>query len=167
MKKNVLILTVLAVILISCRTAKPLTGDVVNEYHVTMETLERVQFYNSTQVVLKREYYIDTSTYEKGKLVTKKTLVHEKVIIPTKTYGVVQSFHGDVIEISFGDKEKTMIFKSYKNGEYLVKFESGKVKYGDNFFELSGSDAVSLLCKRKHSFSNEYSTIKAQGKKIN
>lgn len=168
MRKNALLLivAVIAVAFSSCRMAKPLTGDVVKEYHVTFETLEKVQFYNSTEMVLKREYYVDTCTYEKGKLVTKKTLKHEKVIIPKKTCGVVKSFQGDLIEIYFGDKDKTMTFVSAKNGEYLTKSEGGKVQYGDNLFELTQGDGVSLLCKRKHIFRNEYAKTTVKGKKI-
>ena len=163
--KAILSILFVSVFAMSCTTIQPLTGETVKEYKIDEEVLKKVQFKLSSSITLTREYFIDTCSSKKRKLITKKTNVHEKFIIKKKTPCLVKSFSNGQIEMTFGDKDKVLTFVSFKGAEYTVKTVKDVVKYGDYYYYING-DVPMILCKRKHIFKHLYITVQSEGKKI-
>lgn len=101
----------LAALLAGCTTA-PFTQDMRDKYNLSPEQLQRIQFYNSAEIVLERHVERKTGTpMPDSRLQLAQTELIRKVVIPPETPGVAVGVTNDMLEISF-ENGKSLFFGS-------------------------------------------------------
>ncbi len=110
---------VVCLILSSCGTKVPITNQLKEEYNLNETNMKKVQFYTSQIIYLERSKSTGSQgTASDGSLVTSKNTEQDRIIIPAGT---------------------TCIFDSYgPNGEVIVRFQSGTLKFGQRANQTNG-----------------------------
>ncbi len=146
----------------SCAIRQPFTADIKKEYDLnTPDAMKKVQFYTSSAIVLERVVTNGgKAKTDDGTLVTSKSKEENRIIIPTLTKCIFESYDatGDInvrFETGSGRIIKFGIRDTQLNGRYyfVAKWEYDKgaeVSYGNEiYYATSNSSNACLLVSIK------------------
>lgn len=121
--KATLFILIASLFLTGCSNKIPMTKKIRDQYDLTTEELQRLQYYISDEVTFKREQDLKKPHYiEDGVLVTRKEKIVDEIVIEKKTPGVA---------VNVSPKKNTL----------SVSFEQGF----DFPFKISGSGGKYVL----------------------
>ena len=160
-------------LLSSCSKTIYFTRDMRQNLSKNYLSIDKIQFYNSKKIILRRNLsYADTKV-ARGKINFENGQYVEKIIIPKKTPGVAVGEGTNYINVAFEDGNNRFL-KFVLNGdnEYQVsagKWEQGygKVKYDTlvYYIEPKSSKAVLKVVKNDN-FNLQKNTRRLKGKVI-
>jgi len=175
MKKLFVFSSVVGVLLLlgSCSKTIYFTQDMRNNLIKNYLSVDKIQFYNSKKIILRRNLsYADTKV-ARGRINLENGQYVERIIIPKKTPGVAVSEGKNYINIAFEDGTNRFL-KFVLNGdnEYQIsatKWEQGygKVKYDTliYYIEPKSSRAVLKVVKNDN-YNLQKNTRRLKGKKV-
>ena len=175
MKKDILALCTLAV-LTSCSPKIPFTQTIRDQNSLTAEELQRIQFYLSDPVILRRGNSQSQKATEEGALVIKSGKNIEQVSFKSNTPGTVSEVVSNAaLKMSFEEgPEKVLVFSADKNGYYSLKALTwdkdgrGTINYGGQTYTAApGSSNAVLLFKMKSLKKVKVKENVVKGKKLN
>lgn len=148
------------VLLTSCAPQVPFTQRVREQYKLTAEELQSLQFYTSGDIILRKgEQNIKEKATGDGTLMVREGKKVEEVIIPAGTPCVVTKvIDGYRLALQFGEGPKEyLVFGVTKgrNGYYRLQAleweqNQGKLQYGNRYYVTQpGAGEVILLFKMK------------------
>ncbi len=174
--KNLMILLVLGLTVSSCSNRNVLNQSNIENYKLTFEHLNNIQFYNSHDIVLTRyENSTSDKSTSRGNLNVNYGKQIDQVVIKANTKGrIIKELDGARYAVSFeADPSKYLVFgkKSQFDVYYLQAIEwenkRGKVQYGDGiYYTHAGADECTLQFKLKRKFKEEREMRIAKGNKI-
>ena len=157
----------------SCSKTIYFTQDMRRDLSKNYLSIDKIQFYNSKKIILRRNLsYADTKV-ARGKINLENGQYVEKIIIPKKTPGVAVSEGNNYINVAFEDGPNRFL-KFVLNGdnEYQIsagKWEQGygKVKYDTlvYYIEPKSSKAV-LKVIRNDNYNLQKNIRRLKGKTI-
>ncbi len=161
-------------LLASCSKTIYFTQEMRNDLSKNYLSIDKIQFYNSKKIILRRNLsYADTKV-ARGKINLENGQYVERVIIPKKTPGVAVGEGKNYINVAFEDGPNRFL-KFVLNGdnEYQIsasKWEQGygKVKYDTliYYIEPKSSRAV-LKVVRNDNYNLQKNTRRLKGKRVN
>lgn len=175
MKNHLFAICALA-LLSSCSPKIPFTQTIRDQNNLTAEDLQRIQFYLSDPVILKRGNVSNQKATEEGALVIKSGKNIEQVSFKANTPGTVSEVvSNSVLKMSFEEgAEKVLVFSSDKNGYYSLKAVSwerdgrGTINYGgQTYIAAPGSSNAVLMFKMKSLKKVKVQEKVVKGKKLN
>lgn len=179
MKKLFILLIIALVGFNSCNSGlKPFTQDLYYENDWSDEDLERIQFYLSDDIILRRGVTEGSTTIDSGKIKTIKGEKIEEVKIKKGTPGVfLFRPKDDLFAVSFdsGDKSYLIFGPSEKNnGEYTLRAAEwdkskgqGEVTYnGKKYYTPTESAYSILMVNLKKAGSTDIKSKTAKGRTI-
>jgi hypothetical protein len=144
-------------LVMSCAIRQPFTSEIKKEYSLnTADAMKKVQFYTSSAIVLERVVTNGgKAKTDDGTLVTSKSKEENRVIIPTLTKCIFESFeaNGDInvrFELGSGRIIKFGIREGQSNERYyfVAKWDYDKgaeVSYGNEIYYATSSSANACL----------------------
>lgn len=161
MKNRVLVTCVMALILLSsCSNLMFFTKETRDNLNKNHQEIDKVQFYNSDKIVLKRNLTKDETLVAKGVIVFENGQYFEEIIIPKNTKGVVAKKGADYLRIAFeeGDK-RDLRFDMNGDEQYQIsadiwKQNFGSVKYDTTVYFIVPSSSHTMLMVNKEYISN-------------
>lgn len=170
-------LTILSLILGSCKSTIPYTNTIKSKYNLGEEELKKMQFFISSNVTLQRgEKADDSQELDKdGKLIVSSSSSVDEIFIPAGTPGVcVKVLAENRLAISFDkDDDKYLVFGDPNNrGRYHLmgaewKNGRGKIKYGGKVYYVMPGGAgayVKFELKKVKDYERNQTTVR--GRKI-
>jgi len=142
---------------VGCAIRQPFTAEIKKEYNLTTpDAMKKVQFYTSATIILERVVTngVKAKTDE-GTLIASKNQEENRVIIPTLTKCIFESFesNGDInvrFELGSGRIIKFGIRETQSNDRYYFvakwDYEKGaEVSYGNEIHYATSSSANACL----------------------
>ncbi len=174
--KGCLIACLLGVVLATgCAPEVPFTQAVRQEYKLTVDELESLQFYTSSDIILQRAATdIKEKATTDGTLNVRNRSTVQEVVIPAGTPCVVHKvIDGERMAISFGDGPKSyLVFGATRNRDGFYTLQAlewdrgrGKIVFDDITYRTQpGADQVYLLFKMKgiRAFEREQKVVRGQ-----
>jgi len=175
MKKIVTLIFGLSLLLLisSCSKTIYFTQGMRNNLNQNYLSIDKIQFYNSRKIILRRNLsYADTKV-ARGKIKFENGQYVENIIIPKKTPGVAVSEGSKYINIAFEDgAHRFLRFVLNSENEYQISASKwvqgyGKVKYDTLFYyiEPKSSKAVLKLIKDDQ-YNMQKNTRRLKGKTV-
>ncbi len=132
MKKPVLIFVISGIMMIlsSCSNYTYFTEDIRENLNTNYLKIERVQFYNSDKIILKRNLSKEETQLAQGKIIYENGKYFEEIIIPKKTKGVAVKEGSHFLNIAFETGENRNI-RFDVNGDN--KYQISAQKWNDNY----------------------------------
>jgi hypothetical protein len=153
--KSIYTLTVLLALgLISCTPELvPFTERVQQETGLSNNQLKKVQFYNSTPIVLYRELTRNTTEVVAGQIKMVDGRKIEEIVIAPNTPGVIVNTSDNRLGISFEEgSDRYLIFgeNRYRSGAYTVLARDwqdnvGLLRYDGKDYKISRQSAATML----------------------
>lgn len=157
--KNSLFLVLMTALLASCAPKAYLSKAVVKQNSLTTSDLQKIQFYNSRDIVLARYGNAAKDKHtENGTLTINNKNAVEQIVIESGTPGAVtKELEDGKLAVSFeADEAKLLVFgPNKKTGEYQLLAQSwengrGKVTYGGaTYLTNVGTDQCRLTFRMK------------------
>jgi hypothetical protein len=152
---NMIFLGVILFTASSCSSRlTPFTDTMLQSGSWKVDDMKKVQFYISSDIVLRRQLENSSARIESGKIKIIDGRRYEEIVIRRGTPGVyVFSPDNERLAISF-EKDKYLMFgprvDRNSNGEFVLlasKWEKnrGIVKYGDKFYDTPANSAFAIL----------------------
>jgi hypothetical protein len=151
----------LGLILFSCGTKVPVTNQLKEEYDLNEKNMKIVQFYTSQTIILQRSKTSGSQGAEDGKLVTSKNSDLDRIIIPSNTKCVFDSYgsNGEVFirfEVGVGKTLKFAVRQGQSSGKYYLVANwkpdlGGEISYGNEMYfatQESGSAYLMVVLKK-------------------
>lgn len=151
----------LALLIFSCGTKVAVTNQLKEEYDLNERNMKIVQFYTSQTIILQRSKTSGSQGAADGKLVTSKSSEQNRIIIPSNTKCVFDSYgkDGEVFirfEVGAGKTLKFAVRQGQTNGKYYLvanwKPETGgEIMYGNETYYAtpeSGSAYLMVVLKK-------------------
>ncbi len=172
MKKVTLLISGFAffMLLASCSKTIYFTQDMRSDLSKNYLSIDKIQFYNSKKIVLRRNLsYADTKV-ARGKINFENGQYVENIIIPKKTPGVAVGEGGNYINVAFEDGPNRYL-KFVLNDDNLYQISAakweqgyGKIKYDTliYYIEPKSSKAV-LKVVRNDNFNMQKNTRRLKG----
>ena len=146
----------LGLILFSCGTKVPVTNQLKEEYDLNEKNMKIVQFYTSQTIILQRSKTSGSQGAEDGKLVTSKNSEQDRIIIPSNTKCVFDSYgsNGEVFirfEVGVGKTLKFAVRQGQSTGKYYLVANwkpdlGGEINYGnETYFATADSGTAYLM----------------------
>ena len=146
----------LGLILLSCGTKVPVTNQIKEEYDLNEKNMKIVQFYTSQTIILQRSKTSGSQGAEDGKLVTSKNSEQDRIIIPSNTKCVFDSYgsNGEVFirfEVGVGKTLKFAVRQGQSTGKYYLVANwkpdlGGEISYGnETYFATTDSGTAYLM----------------------
>ncbi len=175
--QNYLLGFLLITLMASCgQQLTPFSQRMVEEYNWTNTDLEKVQFYLSDEIVLRRNIGTEDSRIRDGKIKVVDGRKVEEIRFEKGTPGVmIFTPKNNLYAISFDSSdEKYLMFGPSKKqrGKYVLKAKDwsknfGKVTYNGKTYTTSASSAyASLLVDIKKAKKVSYKSQTAKGRKL-
>jgi hypothetical protein len=177
--KKFFLLLIVGMIVGSCAVKKPLTNALKEEYNLTDQSLKKVQFFVSSQIILERSSSKgSTGTNQDGTIVTTSSSNKDRILIQPRTKCVLESTQEDgTVIIRFEKGDGNIIAFATRpnmtNGKYYfqAKWEQGKggkVTYGnkEEYYATSASGEAYLLVKIKKFQKNKRKDRVVKGMKV-
>ncbi len=159
MVRNITILLVIIVSLLvsSCSNLIFFTQDIRNNLDENQLEVEKVQFYNSKKIILKRSLSKEETQIAKGIIRLEDGNYFEEIIIPKKTKGVVVRNGSEFIKIAFetGDN-RNLRFVLNDDNYYQISADSWKNNYGcisydtTTYYVIPGSSSTLLMVNKEY-----------------
>lgn len=157
-KMKYLLLLLVGTVLVSCGTRVPFTNAVVEEFGLdNIQAIKKVQFITSTTIILeKTKKSGNQSTDEDGKLVTSTSKDQNRIIIPSGTKCLFDSYgpNGELIVRFEVGQGKILTFSMRKGSNsgrfYLVAnwdngTRGGTIEYGNDMYIATDSSSAAYL----------------------
>ena len=154
MTRFLLVLAVGAMVFSSCATKHDFTEKYRTDYGLKDEILPRIQFFNSSEIILFRADSESGLAIENGEVVVTNANSEDQIVIPKGTKGkYVNTPSTGKLAIRFELGEgKYLVFKSagsYK-GRYMLAAEkweqkNGVITYGGDKYYVTGSSGAAYL----------------------
>lgn len=157
----------------SCSKTIYFSQDMRNNLNKNFLSLDKIQFYNSRKIILRRNLsYADTKV-ARGEIKLIKGQYVEKIIIPKKTPGVAVSEGGNSISVAFENGAYRFLkFVLNDENQYQISADKwsndyGKVKYDTlvYYIEPRSSRAVLKVIKNDR-YNLQKKTRRVKGKMI-
>jgi len=157
----------------SCSRTIYFTQDMRNDLNKNYLSIDKIQFYNSKKIILRRNLsYADTKV-ARGRINFENGQYVENIIIPKKTPGVAVSEGSDYINVAFEDGANRFLrFVLNDENEYQISAHKwnqgyGKVKYDTliYYIEPKSSKAVLKVIKDDQ-YNLQKSTRRLKGKTV-
>jgi hypothetical protein len=175
MKKNILLLSVLAglFLMASCSKTIYFTQDMRQNLTKNYLSIDKIQFYNSKKIVLRRNLSYAETKVARGKINFENGQYVEKIIIPKKTPGVAVGEGKDYINVAFEDgPHRFLKFVLNDKNEFQLSAEKwvqgyGKIKYDTltYYIEPESSNAV-LKVVRNDNYNLQKNTRRLKGRTV-
>ncbi|MGJ8661856.1 MAG: hypothetical protein ACSHXL_07445 [Bacteroidota bacterium] len=166
-------------ILASCAVKVPLTKEIKDEYNLTKENMDKVQYFVSSEIILERSHKVGSSTTNSdGTLVTSSSNVSDRIIILPRTKCVLEKVgdKGEVLIRFETGPGKSITFATRPNmdaGKYYFvadwqQGKGGRITYGEKeeYFATASSGNAYLLVKVKKSARNKRKDRVVKGMKV-
>jgi len=137
MKRFVLFfITIATLSMSSCTSLEYFTDGIRENLVYNRLEVEKVQFYNSEKIVLKRNIAKEETQIASGTIRFENGEYFEEIIIPKKTKGVVVNGGDDYLQISFerGDHQN-LRFDLNDDNKYQISADSWEENYGCVFYD--------------------------------
>ncbi len=178
MKSSMIALAALLTLSSCTSKLRYFTQDLYQEYQWTDDELERIQFYVSEDIVLRKKYSGENARISDGKIKVVDGSKVEEVIIEAGTPGVfVHSPKRGRFAISFDsrDESKYLMFgpNPKANGKFVLLAKDwdrrwGQITYGDQTYETSSASAyAALMVDIKHAKKVSVKSTRARGNTVN
>jgi len=172
--KNAIILLLLLIISYSCTDKIVFTQDLRNSIEVKRLDLNKVQFYNSDEIVLRRELSRDSAMLAMGELKFEKGQIIDEVVIKRETPGTCEKYDKKSISIAFEEGEGKLIrfVKEEKSNTYVLYMVPDAQNYGTldfdslRFYVRKGGANAKLLIKKDEKYIDEYNQTILKGKTV-
>jgi hypothetical protein len=151
----------LGLILFSCGTKVAVTDELKDQYDLTEKNMKIVQFYTSQTIILQRSKTSGSQGASDGKLVTSKNNDLDRIIIPSNTKCVFDSYgsNGEVFirfEVGVGKTLKFAVRQGQSSGKYYLVANwkpdlGGEISYGNETYyatQESGSAYLMVVLKK-------------------
>ncbi len=146
----------LALTVLSCSQRVAYTSSLYDEYDLTAQTIKKLQFYTSSQIILQRSSQQGNQQISSdGKLVVNERKQEDRIIINLSTKCVFEKDgeNGEVyirFEVGTGKTLKFAARQNQSNGKYylVAKWQQGKggeVEYGNQIYYANTPSANSFL----------------------
>lgn len=155
-KMKIIAFLTLGILLFSCGVKVPVTNQLKEEYDLTEKNMKIVQFYTSQTIILQRSKTSGKQGAQDGKLVTSNNSEQDRIIIPSNTKCVFDSYGNDgevFIRFELG-ANKTLQFAirdGQTSGKYYLKAnwqtgKGGEINYGnETYFATPESGSAYLM----------------------
>lgn len=162
MKGNVLIYSVIIFLfsLSSCSNLIYFTQEIRNDLEVDNLDIEKVQFYNSQKITLKRNLSKEETQIAKGTILLENGQYFEEIIIPKKTKGVIVKDGSKYVKVAFesGDN-RGLRFDMNEIGKYQISADNwdndyGCIIYDTTTYYIVPKSSNTLLMVNKEYISN-------------
>jgi len=174
--KNIYVFTIsffLFVLFTSCSKTIYFTQDMRNNLNKNYLNIDKIQFYNSRKIILRRNLsYADTKV-ARGKIKFENGQYVENIIIPKKTPGIAISEGHSYINVAFEDGDNRFLrFVLNGENEYQISASKwnqgyGKVKYDTLFYYIEPKSSKAVLKVIKDDQYNLHkSTRRLKGKTV-
>lgn len=129
--KNIVIVLIISLSISSCSNLVYFTQDVRENLNENNLPVEKVQFYNSEKIVLKRNLALEETQIASGTIRLENGEYFEEIIIPKKTKGVVVNGSDDYLQIAFerGD-HRNLRFDMNSDYKYQISADSWEDNFG-------------------------------------
>lgn len=174
MKSISKILCLLAIVaLASCRTGKvPFTSDIQKQYGFSEQTLKKVQFYTSSEIILYKVKDESDAQIRDGKLFVLNQKDCEKIIIKANTPCILEKvLDKNKMLFSFElGANKYIAFGNASGGSYSLLAREwqnsvGTLKYADKLYVTNDGDVyLNVVLKKLNKLKSRERTVK--GRKI-
>jgi len=151
----------LGLVLFSCGVKVPVTNQLKEEYDLNEKNMKIVQFYTSQTIILQRSKTSGKQGTEDGKLVTSNNKEQDRIIIPSNTKCVFDSYgkDGEVLirfELGAGKTLKFSLRPGQSSGKYYLDAnwqagKGGELNYGNEVYFAtpdSGSAYLMVVLKK-------------------
>ena len=163
----------LLMLLGSCSKTIYFTQDMRSNLNENYLSIDKVQFYNSRKIILRRNLsYADTKV-ARGKINLENGQYVENIIIPKNTPGVAVSEGNEYINVAFEDGANRFLrFVKNSDNEYQISASKwsdgyGKIKYDTlNYYIEPKSSKALLKVIKDNNFNMQKSTRRLKGKTI-
>jgi hypothetical protein len=170
---NIIIFVSIAVLLYSCSPKIAFTTGLKNKYKLSNDDLARVQYYLSTELILRKEITTkDSKGIGKGHtLVTEKGKLKDQVIFGSKIPGIVVGASDSALKVSFEQGKYLTFYLPDNHSDTLKKFVLKKdpkgVLYDTSYYQYTSDnpDVYLKVIERKLS-SNKFNNRYAKGIKL-
>jgi hypothetical protein len=145
----------LGLILFSCGTKVPVTNQLKEEYDLNEKNMKIVQFYTSQTIILQRSKTSGSQGASDGKLVTSKNSEQDRIIIPSNTKCVFDSYgsNGEVFirfEVGVGKTLKFAVRQGQATGKYYLVANwkpdlGGEITYGNETYYATADSGTAYL----------------------
>jgi hypothetical protein len=162
MIKNIILSSVilLSLLISSCSNLILFTQDIRNNLNDNNLEIEKVQYYNSDKIVLKRTLTKEETQIAKGSILLENGKYFEEIIIPKKTKGIAVRQRSKFLNIAFeiGDN-KNLRFSLNEDNQYQISADTWKNNYGcitydTTIYYIVPSSSKALLLVNKEYISN-------------
>tara|TARA_B100001093_G_scaffold408404_1_gene397236 strand:- start:662 stop:1180 length:519 start_codon:yes stop_codon:yes gene_type:complete len=133
--------------------------------------LEKIQYYNSKTIILKRVVSSNETEVLSGKVTLQNGQMIEEIEIKKNTPGIMVNSSLNEMHIKFepgNQKGNFLVFELSSDKRFVLRNQKGKVNYHDAIYRSNGESAYAeLLIKKKSSRAVTYNKRKAKGVKVN
>ncbi len=162
MNRNLIIFisTLLVISLNSCSNLIYFTQDIKEDLQVNNLDIEKVQFYNSKKITLKRSLSKEETQLAKGTILLENGQYYEEIIIPKRTKGVAVRKGTKFLKVAFenGDN-RSLRFDMNEEQMYQISADSwdnnfGCIIYDTTTYFIVPKSSNTLLMLNKEYISN-------------
>ena len=133
--------------------------------------LEKIQYYNSKTIILKRVVSSKETEVLSGKVTMQNGQMIEEIEIKKNTPGIMVNSSDNQMHIKFepgNQKGNFLVFELSNDKRFVLRNQKGKVNYHDAIYRSNGESAYAeLLIQKKSSRAVTYNKRKAKGVKVN
>ncbi len=147
----------ISLLISSCSNYIYFTQDVRDNLDINDLEVEKVQFYNSEKITIKRNLSKEETQIAKGAIRFENGEYYEEIIIPKRTKGVAVNKGSKYLRVAFetGDK-RNLRFDLNENTKYQISADSWNDDYGcviydtTTYFILPSSSKTVLLVSKEY-----------------
>ena len=168
-----LALSGLLIIASSCSKLIYFTEDIRDNLNNNYLEVEKVQFYNSNKIVLKRNLSKEETQIAQGQIIMENGQYYEEIIIPKNTKGVAVKEGSKFLKIAFESGEnRSLRFDLNGQNKYQISAESWKDNYGSivydtiTYFIMPSSSNTVLLVSKEYVEKYEHQRRVLKGRSV-
>jgi len=141
----------------SCSNLILFTQEIRDDLNENNLEIEKVQFYNSKKIILKRSLSKEETQIAKGVIRFENGQYFEEIIIPKKTKGIAVCKGSKYLRIAFElGENKNLRFSLNGDSEYQIAADTWKNDFGcinydtTKYYIIPGSNNTLLLVDKEH-----------------
>ncbi len=158
--KNIVLMVIISVLISSCSNLIFFTEDIRENLNENQLEVEKVQFYNSEKIVLRRSLSKEETQIAKGTIRLEDGHYFEEIIIPKKTKGVVVKKGSEYLRVAFETGEnRNLRFVINQDKYYQISADNwennyGCISYDTTLYYVIPSSSSTLLLVNKEYIQN-------------
>ncbi len=155
-------------LLFSLQACSPKYADFVPQTQEILSDgdLRRVQFYNSDDILLKREVSSDIAQVKGGKIIKKGNTLVETIQIKAETPGVCVKSEDNMLGVAFQADNNNFLYFKPKGNEYVLQVKNDSVDYGGKNYYVQALSTPILKVKQSQMDKLDQSNKKLKGRKV-